>query len=171
MTYHTPLSADDLERAELLFTQVIVPVMAAEHQAENNPRDGAVLIIRDTEDKEMLRVASGQASEEDFAGYDHNADLKNDALANHPNIRSSWEVRQGDLSEQPYPGSIRTTYDDRFAISGFNWQRDMVGCLWLGWYLRRITMDEVRAIARKSLDWKVHEPLFNKLNTGAIEIA
>ena len=147
---HVPLSAEQLAEAEHLFTAVIVPVCADEHRKdpEVDDRDGAVLNIRTSENEEVMHESAGTASANDFAGYGANARDKNQALHDNPDHRASFEVHEGDTSQKPYPGGIRSDYDDRIAISGFSWQRDTIGSLWIAYKLERLTLGEAFAIAK-----------------------
>lgn len=150
LTIHVPLSAEQLAEADRLFTTVVVPVCAQEHQddPESEERNGASMNIRDPENVERRHTRGGTAPAEKFHGYDDNARDKNHALHDNPDHKASFEVHQGDTSQKPYPGGIRSDYDDRFAISGFSWQRDTIGSLWIAYKLDRMVLSEALATAK-----------------------
>lgn len=129
-----------------LFVKVVVPFMTLQH-AEEDGRSGATLNLRNYADKTILDLRGGTAPEEKFLAYDENAKAKNNALEEHAETKTSWQVHSGDLSQKPYPGGIRTAYDDRFSISGFTWQRDTIGGLWLANKARRLGMPQAAEIA------------------------
>jgi hypothetical protein len=145
-----PLSAylthAQLAEEQHLFRYVIIPVMTEEHEDEDS-RAGAVLEVRDCRNRSLLFIRGGSAPEDKFATYEENAKAKNDALEEHPEFRASWQVHQGNTSEPPYPGAIRSLYNDRFSISGFTWQRDTYGSLWLAVKSRRTNYIEAAEIA------------------------
>jgi hypothetical protein len=168
VTKYTPLSSADIATAELLFERVVVPVMAREHQKPGEqPHDGAYLGIRNFLNEETVRKKAGAATENQFASYSVNIDGKNDALEQNPAHNASWEVHKGDTSKKPYPGAIRSDFDDRVAISGFSWQRDTIGSLWIPVKLNRISYWNASVIARRCGLADDFEHLFYKLARAA----
>lgn len=150
LTIHAPLTREQIAEATRLFSTVVVPVLAQEHRndATVDDRDGAYLNVRNPENEEVLHTRSGEASGEEFNGYGDNARDKNQALHDNPNHQASWEVHRGDTTQKPYPGGIRSDCDDRIAISGFSWQRDTIGSLWIAYKLDRMVLSEALATAK-----------------------
>ena len=150
MNIYVPLSAEQLAEADRLFSTIVVPVLAQEHRddPESEERNGAAMNIRDPENVEKHHTRGGIAPAEKFHGYDDNARDKNQALHENPEHKTSWEVHRGDTSHKPYPGGIRSDYDDRVAISGFSWQRDTIGSLWIAYKLDRMVLREALATAK-----------------------
>jgi hypothetical protein len=144
LTKHGPLQLDEATR---LFTKVVVPVMVHAHATTDDIRHGAVFEWRGSHNMTQLFVVGGNASSKAVARYQENARAKNDALEDHPNYCTSWQVHEGDTSYQPYPGGIRTPRDDRMAISGFDWRYDTIGCLWIAMNVGRMRVEEAAAIA------------------------
>ena len=129
MSKPEPWTEEEVNTVMFNFANVVVPVMTAEHAKEDG-RSGAVLDMRNPLET-LIFMRAGTAPEDKFLGYEENAKAKNDALEENPKLLTSWEVHRGDVSHKPYPGSIRTPFDDRFSISGFTWQRDTIGGLYL----------------------------------------
>ena len=146
MTTYVPLNGTEIAVIQHLFLTVVVPTMTAEHQDEDD-RSGAVLNLCDNTNATLLNVRGGTALEPRFLAYEVNASAKNDALDYFPDHKTSWQVHRGDTSVKPYPGAIRTRYDDRISISGFTWQRDTIGSLWLACKLGRTTIMDAAATA------------------------
>lgn len=146
LTQSARLTPAEIVEVQHLFANVVIPVMTELHEDEDG-RAGAVLEVRNTSNESLLFDRGGIAPEENFIGYEENARAKNDALEEFPDIRASWEVHQGDLSEPPYPGAIRTPFDDRFAISGFTWERDTYGSLWLPVKIGRMKYPQAADVA------------------------
>lgn len=161
MNNYVPLTSSDIDLATRLFKQVIVPVATYEHAREDG-RAGAVLDIRDHRNFNLLHVRAGEATEEQFQRYRQNAAAKNQSLEDHPKIRSSWMVHN--IKSGLYPGGIRTRFDDRFAISGFTWQRDQAGSLWLAQQLGRIDHHNAQLIAELSGESESHKRLVAKFD-------
>jgi hypothetical protein len=167
LTIYVPLIAADINHATALFGRVIVPVMAKEHQEPGeDERNGAYLGIRDPQNKDALRIKAGSAADDQFASYSDNIGGKNDTLHDNPHFDLSWEVHKGDTSKMPYPGAIRSDFDDRIAISGFSWQRDTIGSLWLARKLGRISMQNAFALAKRCGLTTDFKRLFFKLNNA-----
>lgn len=145
MTTYVPLTKKDAASIRFNFERVVVPVLTDEHANEDG-RAGAVLDVRFF-NKPLVFMRAGKAPEEKFLSYEENAKAKNDALENNPDILVSWEVHLGDVSQKPYPGAIRTLHDDRFSISGFTWQRDTIGALYLANKAGRISIADAASFA------------------------
>ncbi len=143
---YVPLDSNDIIKSLHLFRGVVVPVMTIEHSSEDG-RSGAVLELRSTQNSTRLHIRGGTAPEDKFLGYGDNAQTKNDVFVDHPSFVASWQVHLGDTSQKPYPGGIRTPLDDRIAISGFTWQRDTIGCLWIAQKIERMSYVQALEIA------------------------
>jgi len=142
----TAFGRDNIHKAGRLFKMVVVPVMTTEHASEDG-RSGAVLDICNSSNTRLLHIREGTAPEHKFLGYADNARSKNIALDDYQTFSTSWRVHLGDTSQKPYPGGIRTPLDDRISISGFTWQRDTIGSLWIAQKLDRMSYDEAHEIA------------------------
>ncbi len=119
----------------------------------------------------MLHCRSGEAPEDKFLSYEENATAKNDALEADENLLASWEVHQGDISQKPYPGAIRTMADDRVSISGFTWQRDTIGSLWLAHKLGRMGVQNASEIATLCGIRLQFLEVWKKLNAACTQMA
>jgi len=146
----TAISQSELITVQHRFVHVVVPVLTQEHaQPGEDGRSGASLEVRNWNNEVQLFRRAGTAPEDKFLAYDQNARDKNGAFVTHPEIQLSWEVHRGIIEKngvklKPYPGGIRTPYDDRFAISGFTWPRDTIGSLYLANTIGRISVTEAR---------------------------
>lgn len=146
MTQFQPLTPEEVDRINWLFAEVVVPVMIEEHKSEDG-RAAAILEVRDSENVRLSLCKVGKATQEKLEGYQQNAIGKNDALERYPQIQLSWEVHRGNTDHKPYPGGIKTPFDDRIAISGFTWERDTIGCLWLAYQAGRIGIADAATMA------------------------
>jgi len=149
----TSITPTGLTTIRQRFVNVVVPTLTEEHaQPGEDGRAGASLEVRNCNNDVELFRRSGTAPEDKFLEYDQNARDKNDAFETYPNIKLSWEVHRGiieknDIKLKPFPGAIRTPFDDRFAISGFTWQRDTIGTLYLANSVGRIEFNDARTYA------------------------
>lgn len=146
LTAFVAFGRENISKAIQLFDSVVVPVMTAGHVNQDG-RAGAVLDICNCSNTMLLHTRSGTAPDDKFFGYEDNARAKNIALNDYPSFMTSWQVHSGDTSQKPYPGAIRTRHNDRISISGFTWQRDTIGSLWIAQNLDRMSYYEALEVA------------------------
>ena len=121
----------DKQQVKMLF-ETVVAVLA---KVNKDGRKGAVCSLQQPDGTNILEHEAGMATREAFARYLLNARNKNTTLKLHPAHTLSWQSHS--METGPYPGGVRATNGLLLAISGFAWQEDEVGSLWVhykfGW--------------------------------------
>jgi hypothetical protein len=151
----------DTPKVEKLFA-VVTKVLTARH-ATGDKRSGASLYLATSDGEELYKTRKGTAPEEKFRSYDENAFDKVQTLIEHPEHQLSFQSHN--METGPYPGGARFLKLLLLAISGFTWQEDEIGVLWIGLKMGWIELKEVTALIRISQDnLHLFAELFNEFD-------
>ena len=142
----TRVEPADIEKVRRLFKNVVA-VLTAEH-ADTDGRAGAAANLCAWSGEGLLDTREGTAPEDKFDSYVHNALNKVLTLLDHPEHRLSFESHN--METGPYPGGARFPTELILAISGFTWQEDEVGVLWIGYKMGWIELKEAMRLVKTS---------------------
>ena len=121
----------DKQQVKMLF-ETVVEVLT---EVNKDSRKGAVCSLQQSDGANIFEHEAGTATREAFARYLLNARNKNKTLVKYPLHILSWQSHN--MQTGPYPGGVRGANGLLFSISGFAWQEDEVGVLWIhckfGW--------------------------------------
>jgi len=142
----TRVEPADIQRVSTLFKSV-VHVLTDEH-ADTDGRSGAVINLCAWDGRELLHERAGTAPEDKFGSYETNALNKNVTLLENPEHQLSFQSHN--MEKGPYPGGARFPVELILSISGFAWQEDEVGVLWIGYMMGWIEHEDALELVKIS---------------------